>query len=83
MRLINADAFKEQVAEMTLHGVPVDKANAMLKLIDAQPTAYDPEEIVERLKSEGCIVDNEAGNRAVEIIMKGGHQYGMRKDNNI
>lgn len=38
MRVINADKFKEQVAAMTLKGVPVDKANAMLKLIDSQPT---------------------------------------------
>lgn len=39
MRLIDADAFKEQVAIMTLkENLPVNKANAMIKLIDAQPT---------------------------------------------
>lgn len=41
MRLIDADKFKEQVAVMTLKGVPADKANAMLKLIDKQPTAIN------------------------------------------
>lgn len=38
MRTINADKFKEQVAAMTLKGVPVDKANSMLRLIDMQQT---------------------------------------------
>lgn len=28
------------------------------------------EEIIEQLKEEGCIVDNDAGNRAEEIIRK-------------
>ncbi len=28
------------------------------------------EEIIEQLKAEGCIVDNDAGNRAEEIIRK-------------
>lgn len=45
MRLIDADAFKEQVAAMTLKGMPVDKANAMLKLIDMQPTAYNVDQM--------------------------------------
>lgn len=41
MRLIDSDKFKEQVAAMTLKGVPINKANAMLKLIDKQPTAIN------------------------------------------
>lgn len=49
MRLVNADAFKEQVAVMTLHGVPVDKANAMLKLIDMQPTVVDIDAVMMEL----------------------------------
>ena len=28
------------------------------------------EEIIEQLKAEGCIIDNDAGNRAEEIIRK-------------
>lgn len=41
-RTINADKFKEQVAGMTIReNLPVHKANAMLKLIDMQPTAID------------------------------------------
>ena len=30
------------------------------------------EKVIEELKEEGCIIDDEAGNRAVEIIQKGG-----------
>ena len=36
------------------------------------PTAFDKEKIIEELKEEGCIIDDEAGNRAVEIVEKGG-----------
>ena len=28
------------------------------------------EEIIEQLKAEGCIIDNDAGHRAVDIIRK-------------
>lgn len=36
------------------------------------PTAFEKEKVIEELKEEGCIIDDEAGNRAVEIIQKGG-----------
>lgn len=36
------------------------------------PIAFDKEKVIEKLKEEGCIVDDEAGNRAVEIVEKGG-----------
>ena len=36
------------------------------------PTAFDKEKVIEELKEEGRIIDDEAGNRAVEIIQKGG-----------
>ena len=35
-------------------------------------TAFDKEKVIEELKEEGCIIDDDAGNRAVEIIEKGG-----------
>lgn len=41
-------------------------------VIKSIPTAYDQEKVIEQLKEEGCIVDDEAGNRAVEIVEKGG-----------
>lgn len=42
------------------------------RIIKEQPTAFDKEKVIEELKEEGCIVDDDAGNRAVEIIEKGG-----------
>lgn len=50
MRLIDADTFKSQIAGMTiLNNYPANKANALCELIDAQPTAYDPDKVVEQL----------------------------------
>lgn len=41
-RTIDADNFKKQIAAMTIkHDLPVEKANAMIKLIDMQPTAIN------------------------------------------
>ena len=61
--------------------IPILKMNlrpeheAVLKIreiIMNMPTAFDKEKVIEKLKEEGCIVDDDAGNRAVEIIEKGG-----------
>lgn len=35
-------------------------------------TAFDKKKVIDQLKEEGCIIDDEAGNRAVEIIERGG-----------
>lgn len=49
-RLIDADAFKRLVAGMAIsNNYPANKANAWCELIDAQPTAYDPDKVVEQL----------------------------------
>ena len=51
MRLIDADAFKKQIAGMTIaNNYPVNKASALCDLIDEQPPAYDPDKIVEQLE---------------------------------
>lgn len=51
MRLIDADAFKTQIAGITIaNNYPTSKANAICKVIDAQPTAYDPDKVVEQLE---------------------------------
>ena len=53
MRLIDADAFKRQVAGMAIsNNYPANKANAWCELIDAQATAYDPDKVVEQLNEE-------------------------------
>ncbi|MDO5345317.1 MAG: hypothetical protein Q4E91_06190 [Lachnospiraceae bacterium] len=75
MRLIDADEFKRQIAGMAIiNNYSADKANQFCELVDLQPTAYDVDAVVEQLKSEGCILDDEAGNRAVEIVEGGGSQ---------
>ncbi len=51
MRLVDADEFKKQIAGMAIvNNYPADKANKMCELIDCQPTAYDVDKVVERLK---------------------------------
>lgn len=44
----------------------------VIKMLQNMPTAFDKENVIEELKEEGCIIDNDAGNRAVEIVEKGG-----------
>lgn len=41
-------------------------------ILEEVPTAFDKDKVIEKLKEEGCIIDDEAGNRAVEIVEKGG-----------
>lgn len=51
MRLIDTDAFNKQVAAMMIkENYPVEKANAMMKLIDIQPTALDMANIMAQLE---------------------------------
>uniref|UniRef100_UPI003FF10D8A hypothetical protein n=1 Tax=Roseburia sp. TaxID=2049040 RepID=UPI003FF10D8A len=51
MRLIDADAFKSQIAGMAIsNNYPANKANALCELIDAQPAAYDLDKVVEQLE---------------------------------
>ena len=56
-RLIDADAFKRLVAGMAIsNNYPANKANAWCELIDAQPTAYDPDKVVEQLEKLKSLV---------------------------
>ena len=48
---------------------------SILQIIENQPTAFDKEKVIEELKEEGCIIDDEKGNRAVEIVEKGGIEW--------
>lgn len=76
-RLIDADVFKSQIAGMAIsNNYPANKANALCELIDAQPTAYDPDKVVEQLE-EACISPSDYPGYAVDIeraigIVKGG-----------
>lgn len=51
MRLIDADEFQKQIVGMAiLNNYPPNKANALCKLVDSQPTAFDVEEVVRELR---------------------------------
>lgn len=51
MKLIDADEFEKQIVGMTiLKQFPPNKANALCKLVDSQPTAYDVEKVVKELE---------------------------------
>lgn len=79
MRLIDVDAFKRQIAGMTIaNSYSVNKANALCELIDAQPIAFDLDKVVEQLEdysdadeAEGTIPVIEL-TKAIEIVKGGG-----------
>lgn len=75
MRLIDADASKKQIAGMTIaNNYPANKASALCDLMDAQPTAYDPDKVVERLDTyiTKMVGRNSALYQTVMQIVKGG-----------
>ena len=84
MRLIDADKFKQQVVGMVISmHYPANKANAWCELIDAQPTAYDVDSVVEQLEKEKNPLYREDGSlmgertviridKAIESVKGGG-----------
>lgn len=68
MRLIDADRLMDRLRGNVL----IDVTTELEKTIADQQTAFDKEKVIDQLKEEGCIIDDEAGNRAVEIVEKGG-----------
>lgn len=69
MRLIDADAFKKQIAGMAIiNNYPPDKANKMCELIDAQPTAYDVDKIVEQLNDRSVLARPVGWSKSYEIL---------------
>lgn len=79
MRLIDADRLKEAIhtdfsEHFTLYHDTDQTAliDMVMNDIDEMQTVFDKEKVIEELKEEGCIIDDEAGNRAVEIVEKGG-----------
>lgn len=68
MRLIDADRLMDRLRGNVL----IDVTTELEKTIADQQTAFDKEKVIDQLKEEGCIIDDEAGNRAAEIVEKGG-----------
>lgn len=57
MKPIDADAFSQQVAAMAIkENYTVEKANAMIKLINMQPV-IDPAQLL-LTNCQGCVHDN-------------------------
>ena len=58
-RLIDANELKKQIAGMAIvNNYQPEKANALCELIDAQPTAYDTDKVVEQLENERKFWEN-------------------------
>lgn len=81
MRLIDADALKSLIAGMAIsNNYPANKANALCELFDAQPTAYDPDKVVEQLEElrkecEDPLQDYDPNyfiDKAIKIVKGGG-----------
>lgn len=69
-RLVNVNDVIEAVDKHTREDGTLDEDISVI--LEEVETAFDKEETIDQLKEEGCIIDDEAGNRAVEIIEKGG-----------
>lgn len=82
-RLIDAEEFKKQIAGIVIaNNYSPEKANALCELIDKQPTAYDPDKVVEQLekkiqthkhvieyeKKNGTITEEFQQRKAVEVL---------------
>ena len=71
-KLISANSIIQKLIPILNENGNMYLAGRIIGVIDSEPVAFDKEKVIEDLKEEGCIVDNEAGNRAVEIVEKGG-----------
>lgn len=69
-RLVNVNDVIEAVDKHTREDETLDEDISVI--LEEVETAFDKEKTIDQLKEEGCIIDDEAGNRAVEIIEKGG-----------
>ena len=81
MRLIDADYFKEQIAAATLkESIEPKKGLTLMEVVDAQPTAYDVDNVVKQLekmqvyKFQGKLPDGRICHfsDAIEIVKAGG-----------
>lgn len=71
-KLISANSIMQKLISILNENGDMYLAGRIIGVIDSEPVAFDKEKVIEELKEEGCIIDDEAGNRAVEIIQKGG-----------
>lgn len=67
MRLINAEELKHWITKVYPRA-----ARGFCGLVDEMDTAYDVERAIGKLRAEGFISDDAAGDRMAEIIRGGG-----------
>lgn len=87
MRLIDADELKKELYQQWFMDILLTQRNsedmfyALAQKIDEQPTAYDIDKVVERLKIDSSVKLYGSGNsdnylipvkRAIEIVRAGG-----------
>ena len=64
------DAWREAVKG--LESAIRDLDDDISIILEEVKTGFNKEKVIDELKEEGCIIDNEAGNRAIEIVKKCG-----------
>lgn len=71
MRLIDADYFKEQIAAATLKSnIEPNKGLALIEIVDAQPTAFDFESMIEQMEGKLECIRKE---QIADCLMYDGH----------
>lgn len=79
MRLIDADTFKKQIAGMTIaNNYPVNKASALCDLIDAQPTAYNLDNVIAQLKEQADKANDKILEASCLQLYYDGYEDAMR-----
>lgn len=78
-RLVDAEDFRKFLWTLTMAGAPYD---GVIELLDRQPTAYDPDKVVEQLEDynmwrelliyELTHREREIIKKAIEIVKGGG-----------
>ena len=71
-KLISVNSIMQKLIPILNENGDMYLAGRIIGVIDSEPVVFDKEKVIEYLKEEGYIVDNGAGNRAVEIVEKGG-----------
>ncbi len=77
MRLIDADLLKEKAKDYFI------SPGGALKLIDDQPTAYDVEKVMERLKERKKRIESRKERDIINIVGKANAKVTVKEDIDI
>ena len=74
MRLIDADELINAIEKSRNNNPHIDRCAMRIhdtehahfaKMVSDQPTAFDKEKVIEALKEEGCIIDNDIQRKCI------------------